>query len=909
MAGALRGHSQRIGGSASTRPITGVAGLGSIAAAHAVAVAHAPFLRAALANDEVFGAELIAAGPDAALASLAATPLSGEAVALRDARLRLAVTVALADLAGLWSLERVTATLSDFADRAIDAAIRAALGGDSPDGFVALALGKLGAGELNYSSDVDLILLHDPALIDTRRAQAVARRMTALLSERVGGRHVARVDLRLRPASEATPAVLPLGAAIGYYQSEALGWERVAFIRARPCAGDLAMGARFLAEIAPFVWRRNLDFAALTDIRRLSARMRDAGQGTAGGEPGPGFDLKRGRGGIREIEFFAHAHQLIFGGREAALRVRGTIPAYDALATAGHVDATVARDMVSSYQTLRTIEHRLQMRGDEQTHSLPLEAAVQADAAALSGLPDFAALVALIARTTSAPARHYGALVAEAPASSLPHDPDALAGWLAAAGAREIPAVIERIGVWRSRRYRALRSDDARAAFEAVLPDLLRRLLGDASAPGSLARFDALLAALPSGVALFELMRARPALVDLLGTLLGVTPVLSDALARRPDLFDVALDDEPLPAAQGVAALTAELAALCAGQPLDLALDRVRRWAGERQFLVGARLVTGRADPLDAGRDYAAIAEAVVATVAPAVEAAFAAAHGHVPGERPLIVALGRFGGGLLTPRSDLDVVFLFTGSFEAVSDGPRPLGATLYFNRLAGRLIAALSSPGPAGPLYVIDTRLRPSGEQGLLAVSVDSFVTYQQADAWTWERMALTRARVLGDHVDMQARIAAALATPRDPLALRRDVLAMRADMAAAHPEGGVWDVKHGRGGLIDLEFLIHYRQLRDGVAITPDLRAAIAGLRLGDTLLAAHDLLTRLLVMARLLVADTSGASAAQVDALTPAARDILARACGSRDLETLRARVTRSRGDVVAAWASVFGEPRT
>ncbi len=885
----------------------------------------APFLKGLLRGRRHILAAFADSGPETAFAAaMARAAAAAEPVdmRLRKARGDVALTVALADLAGLWPLERVTRALSDFADLAIDIAIGAALAErDAPNkGLAALALGKLGSGELNYSSDVDLILVHDPETLPRRAhedpgeaAVRIARRAVAILSTQTADGYVARVDLRLRPASEITPISIAAGAAEHYYQSEALTWERVAFIRARTCGGDKALGQGLLDAIRPFVWRRSLDWTAVRDIQAVSLRIRD--HFDAGQALGPGYDLKRGRGGIREVEFFAQIHQLIWGGRDPALRAPATLDGLAALAAAGRIAPAEAAALAESYRLLRTVEHRLQMRRDEQTHAVPLQAADRTAVALLSGARDWASLERRLKTATTPVAAAYDRLIADArpqgegvvPAEPLPwlkrHHPGL---------ARLLPPLIAK---WRSPQVRALRSEPARAAFETILPALVANIAAAADPSQAAARLDSFLAQLPTGAQFFAMLEANPALVGLLGDLLGLTPVLADALARDPALFDVMLAPDAFAPLPDAAVLTADLARYCGPDAeLETLLDRVRRWTGERRFQLGAQLVTGRADPLLAARSLSDLADAALAIVVPAVEAEFARAHGHLPGSAGVVIlALGRYGGSALTHASDLDLVYLFSADHLGVSDGPKPLAGTLYFNRLAARLTAALSVPTAAGALYEVDTRLRPWGAKGMLAVSIASFARYQQDEAESWEHMALTRARVViggaAARADAGAAIAAALGRVRDAEVLRRAVTAMRADIAVAKPPKGAWDVKLAQGGLVDLEFLVHFVQLRDRIGLVPDLRAALEVLGSAGALpdlLAEHDLMTRLLVLLRLV------AQGAQIPAgFSPPVEAMLARGLGMADFAALATALTAARTRVKLAWAALLApaRPRT
>ena len=902
-----------------------VEGLGVSApdAAVTAAIGHAwrysPYLRGLMRQRPELVATFLGQGPDAALARGFASLSAEEAPPgrrMRHAKADVALAVALADLSGLWPLEKVTGALSMLADRTLDLAVRTAIHERTPDaepgGFAVLALGKLGSGELNYSSDVDLIFLHDRQRLPRRErdepdeaALRIARRVVELMQARDAGGYVFRVDLRLRPSPEVTPITLPVGAAESYYQSEALPWERAAFIRARACAGDIALGEAFLAGIRPFVWRRSLDYSAIRDIKSISLRIRD--HYDEGQKPGPGFDLKRGRGGIREIEFFAQIHQMIFGGREPALRVPATIPALHALAEAGRIGQRDADELAEAYRFLRTLEHRIQMQADEQTHMVPRPAGARTALAQVCGLDGWRSLERRLVRATRAVAQRYDTLVEDAGGEQLPREAAALARQLKRRKLPDPEGAAQLVAKWRAGGYRALRSTEAQQSLENLLPRLIETFAALPDPMAALVRLDGFLAQLPTGVQFLSLLDANPRLVGLLGRLLGVTPVLADALSRTPDLFDVLLDPvafEPLP---DLATLTDELHTFVGSGHLEEQLDRVRRWTAERRFQIGAQLIEGLADPLDAATSYAALADAGLAVLTPAVAAAFAATHGRVPGGELLVLGLGRYGGRALTARSDLDLVYLFTGSHETQSDGAKPLPATTYFNRLAQRVTAALSVPTAAGALYEVDTRLRPSGTQGLLAVTVDSFARYQREEAWTWEHMALMRARAVYGEVaarrQVEAVIADVLAAPRDVAKLREDVLAMREEMESHKPGAGLWDVKLGRGGLVDLEFIVHYRQLRDRVALTPDLRVACT--ELGDApLLAAHDLLTRLLVMLRLVVPHTSGA----IGKLPDHVQQLLARAAGEPDFAALEAKLKLAKATVVEAWEAAFGIKR-
>lgn len=869
-----------------------------------------PFLRGLLERHRELATVFTEQGSEAALAVAESEPNPEVAVdvSLRLARQRLALATALGDLSGELSLEAVTAALSDFADRAIHAALAQAISertpGEPPVGLTVLALGKLGSRELNYSSDVDLILLFDPDSLPRRArdepgaaATRLGRRLVEVLQERTAEGYVARVDLRLRPSPEVTPIVLPVGAAISYYESSALPWERAAFIRARAAAGDRALGERFLEEIRPFVWRRALDFGAIDDIRDISLRIRD--HYAQGQQFGPGYDLKRGRGGIREAEFFTQVQQLVHGGREPVLRAPATLDALEVLAESGRLDAEEAGGIARAYRALRTAEHRVQMIDDRQEHRLPSGDALEA-VARLGGHADAGALLEELRPHVETVGRSFDGLVRSRD-RRLSNDPDLLRDEVAAMGWPDPAEAARRIAEWRTGKARALRSPAARTAFEAMLPTLLPRIAAAADPMRALNRLSDVIDRLSSGLNFFRLLEARPQLADLLALILAQAPALADQLAQRPTLLDGLIDESSLAEIPDAETLTARGMAAVSNEPLDAALDRIRRLVGERRFALGVQLITGTRDPIALAEGYSAIAEASVRVIAAKVEQSFAEAHGRISGGNLAVIALGRFGGKALTHASDLDLIFLFDAPEGARSDGQRSLGATDYYNRLASRIVAGLSVQTSAGPLYDVDTRLRPQGEQGMLAVSLDAFAAYQRTEAWTWEHLALCRARPLAGDPAFQDKVAELIRTilsePRDPGKIRRDAAAMRSDIARHKPPSGPLDVKLGPGGLVDLEFTVHVLQLTTGIGLDPRLEHAIAALTDAALLDAEADpdlrLLSRFLVVLRLVVSGT----AADVP---PASRALVASLCGQPDWNALMAAIDEARARIARRW---------
>lgn len=873
---------------------------------------HSPFLREAISLRQTIADRFLDQGAAEAISAALAQSGDDLGATLRRQRHALALAVALGDLAGALDLETVTAVLSDFADRAIDAALRTAIAerlpGEPFSGMTVLALGKLGSRELNYSSDVDLILLYDPATLPRRgrdepgeAAVRYGRRMIELLQQRTADGYVARVDMRLRPSPEVTPIALSLAAAISYYESSALPWERAAFVRARACAGDIALGERFLHEIQPFVWRRALDFGAIDEIRDISLRIRDhyaQGQGF-----GPGFDLKRGRGGIREAEFFTQVQQLIHGGRDPELRAPATLDALERLASAGRLDRHAAQSIGDGYRALRTAEHRVQMISDKQEHRLPSSPEELDAVARLHGLPGREALLDWLRPHTGAVASQFDGLVTE-PRERLSNDPDILPQELAAFGLGDGSEAARRVADWRSGRARSLRSPAARNAFEAMLPTLLKALGAGPDPQHALNRFSDIVEKLSSGVNLYRLLEARPQLAGHLALILAHAPTLADRLARRPVLLDGLIDESSFALPPEAPALAAQFQAEIAGEPLDSALDRMRRMVGERRFALGVQLIAAHRDPIAVAEGYSDLAEASVIALAAAIEQEFARAHGRIGGGELIVLALGRLGGRALTYASDLDLILLFDAPPGSRSDGRRPLSATDYYNRLGSRIIASLSVPTAAGPLYEVDTRLRPQGAQGMLAVSLDAFEAYQRNEAWTWEHLALCRARPLTGSEQVKDRawklICAILTAPCDAAKIRADAAAMRADMAKHKPPAGPLDIKLGVGGLVDLEFAVHTLQLTTHVGLDPRLEVAIAALHEAGLLDHQVDpdlrLLSRMLVVLRLVAPGT-------VIDPPPQSRPLVAALCGHESWEALLAAHDEARQRIAQLWNRV------
>jgi glutamate-ammonia-ligase adenylyltransferase len=824
---------------------------------------NSPYLTHSMIADPEFAIDLLRRGPDVTEELLHGLPetLGGEVdeaelmAGLRVAKRRAALAIGLADIAGLWPLEQITTTLSAVAETTVSLAVRhllrrAAAAGtiklrfpaepDIGSGYIVLALGKLGARELNYSSDIDLIVLYDPESVLGAAPDALqqifvrlTRNLVRILEERRPEGYVFRTDLRLRPDPASTPLALSVLAAETYYESLGQNWERAAMIKVRPIAGDLAAGASFVSTLRPYVWRKHLDFAAIQDIHSIKRQInayRGGGKIALGGH-----NIKLGRGGIREIEFFAQTQQLIWGGRFPELRSPSTCDALEALTQAGRITREVADDMLAAYRFLRTLEHRLQMIDDQQTHTLPKEGPDLGALATFLGYPDTSTFRTEMFAHLTRVERHYAKLFEEAPAlggsgtlvfTGAEDDPATL-DTLRDLGFQEPSKIAATVRGWHHGHHRAVRSARARELLTELMPALLKALAGTAQPDGAFLRFDRFLAQLPAGVQLFSLFHSNPNLLGLVAEVMGDAPRLAELLAEHTHLLDSVLSQaflEPLP---DTATLVADLAqALQQARDFQDTLDVVRRWKGEREFQVGVQMLRGLLPAPRVGTALADTAEAALGALQSAVIAEFARVHGSVPNGEFAVVAFGKLGGREMTVTSDLDLIFLWDApEITETSDGDKPLPAGLYYQRLAQRFINAVTAPTGEGKLYEVDLRLRPSGSKGPLATNLDGFITYQRNDAWTWEHLALTRARAITGTPDFRARIAGAireaLLRPRDASKLTADVSEMRALMAREHPGKEPWDIKYWRGGLIDIEFIAQHLQLRHA-SVHPEMLA---------------------------------------------------------------------------------------
>ena len=875
-----------------------------------------PYLRGLMLREADWLREAVEA-PEATLATTlsAADTLTVEALplALRQAKRRIALLAALCDLGGVWPLETVTGALTALADKAVHLSLttlvaeeirRGKLPGARPEdaatagGMVALAMGKMGAGELNYSSDIDLICLFDETRYPGEEQEArasfikVTRRMTAILSDATDG-YVFRSDLRLRPDASVTPVCLSMAAAEAYYEAEGRTWERAAYIKARPCGGDLAAGDRFLKTLTPFVWRKHLDFVAIQDAHDMRLRIRDH-RGLHGPITVEGHNMKLGAGGIREIEFFTQTRQLIAGGRDPGLRDRTTVGGLAALAAKGWIPPEVAGDLTTLYRAHREVEHRLQMVNDAQTHSMPTSPEGVARIAAFCGQDEATFRHGILDRLAATDRLTEG-FFSPSEVEDGPQLSDA---------AREITKG------WES--YPALRSDRAQTIFCRLRPRLLKELTKAANPDEALVALDGFLAGLPAGVQIFALFEANPTLVELIVDIAGSAPALARYLSRNASVLDGVIGGSFWSDWPGTAALRRELATRIAIAPdYEGRLDMARRWMKEWHFRIGVHHLRGLIDGFEAGKQYSDLAEAVVGVIWAEVTADFARKHGPMPGRGAVVIGMGSMGAARLNAGSDLDLIVIYDADGIDTSDGPRPLATRPYYSRLTQALVTALTAQMPEGRLYEVDMRLRPSGRAGPVATSLQSFTTYQETEAWTWEHLALTRARVLAGEPTLGGEVEAfrrdLLAVKGQGARVKPDVAEMRARLQSAKPAQGVWEAKNGAGRIMDIELAAQTCALIAGSPARSVERQIAAGegriLPVSDaqTLASAYRLLWQLHAAARLL-----SERALDWESLGEGGRAFILRETGAADAVALAADLAQAVTGAEAAVMRLVGK---
>ncbi|HEY6255487.1 MAG TPA: bifunctional [glutamine synthetase] adenylyltransferase/[glutamine synthetase]-adenylyl-L-tyrosine phosphorylase, partial [Xanthobacteraceae bacterium] len=794
-------------------------------------------------------------------------------------------------------------------------------------------MGKMGADELNYSSDIDLIVFYDgaraPLASGTEPAPlyaALTRRLVKLMAERTVEGYVFRTDLRLRPDPASTPIAVSTAAALHYYESIGQNWERAALIKARPCAGDIAAGETLLGALAPFIWRKYLDFAAVADIRAMKQQIhayRGHGEITV-----EGHNIKLGRGGIREIEFFVQTQQLILGGRHPELRAPQTLAALTALAAGGWIDAGARDELDAAYRFLRSVENRLQMVADEQTQTLPADRAALESFARFAGFASRDAFAEVLLAHLHSVQRHYAGLfgrppagAGEAPALLFPADADDRAtldrlGEMGFAHAADVSARVRR---WLSGGAPSLRGAFARARLAELVPLLLAHFALSADPDAAVVAFDRFVGALQGGGRLYALLRQNPELIPLIVLVIETAPRLADGLAQFPEVMDAVIDPSFFGALPEDAELAAGLArSLGQASSHEDFLDRIRVFAQEHMFLIGTRVLSGTVSAEQAGEAFARLADLLIRSLSGAVEENFVRLHGRVRGQESAVLALGKLGGREMTATSDLDLIVVY--DFDRAhpdSSGPRPLHGGQYFARLVQRLIGALTAQTNHGVLYRVDMRLRPSGRSGPLATQIDAFADYQENEAWTWEHMALTRARVIAGSPAFGARvenvIRAVLCRSRNRAALAADVTEMRSAIAREKGDADRWDIKYAAGGLVDIEFITQYLQLAHAAehpevldtatarALDKAWRAGVLATEDAEVLRAAVRLYHDLTQLLRLCLPGRFDPKTAD-----PRLAALLARAADVPDLATLDAFLMETEAKVRKCFIRILGK---
>ena len=748
------------------------------------------------------------------MASAVAAPASAQIKrSLRLLRNRCQLWILWRHLAGA-SLEETSSALSLVADRFIDAALgfveaRETRREGVPEGadsgaaqrLTVLALGKLGAEELNFSSDVDLMFAYPedgrtPSGLENRQFfLRVGQGLIDLLQSVTEDGFAFRVDMRLRPYGASGPLVMSFEAMEQYFESQGRGWERYALIKARPCAGDLARGEELLKLLKPFVYRRYLDFGSVETMRQMKARLV--------AERHWPDDIKLGPGGIRDAEFAVQVQQLVHGGKYASLQQKGFLPALAELERAGIFDSTAAAELGQAYRFLRNAEHGLQGEADRQTHRLPVTDLSRARLAQGMGFADYTEFLAALGRHRANVASAFERVVG----ADAPEGEGGL--WavrknlfrLAKAGFQDAPKVAGLLDDLAAAQGRSAVGEEGRRRLDEIMPDALQILCRQAQPDRTLQRLAPIFKAVLRRSAYLALLRENPGALERLVRLTGDSPWVAERLARHPMFLGLLLDEhleDPLPSRD---ALSKELEAnLDAAKGEEAQLDQLREFKEQHVFRVAVSEARSTL-PLMHASDYLTwLAEAVLEQAARLAWERCAARQQGLDGARPfIVVGYGKLGGQELGPTSDLDLVFLHD----------LPQSAARFLHRLVRALLHLLTVHTSAGPLYEIDMRLRPSGNAGPLVSSLAAFREYQQGRAWVWEHQALVRARAVAGDPALRASFEAArreiLCQPRSLESLRKEVIAMRKRMAAHHSDDS--DLKRGIGGIVDIEFMVQY------------------------------------------------------------------------------------------------------
>jgi glutamate-ammonia-ligase adenylyltransferase len=767
--------------------------------------------------------------------------------ALRRFRRAEAVRLVFRDVNGLDEVADTLAGTTDLYETLIAHALRHAEGkaharhgtprspAGAPQSLVVFALGKLGGGELNFSSDVDLVLAYPEGgatdggrpLDNAEYFTRVAREFVGVLSEATPDGIAARVDLRLRPFGDSGPVVASFAAMEQYYQREGRDWERYAWIKARPVAGDIAAGNRLLETLRPFVYRRYFDYTALAGLRDMKALIdaevarRDLAN-----------HLKLGAGGIREIEFIVQLQQLIRGGRDASLRARGLLPALSACAVRGYIAQARARELRDAYLFLRQLENRVQMFADRQTHALPSEPLQRERLARSLDHPDWPSLIGELNPQREKVSAIFADVLRPEGATEQSEGEKAPAGegarlWRRAREDRLDNATLKTAGfvppesvLDALRQVAAVHGLSARGArrIEHLMPELIEAAAATSAPVDALVRLCRLVQAVARRSAYLALLQEQPAARARVAALCAESAFLAERVIAHPLLLDDVLAPRVEYLVHGVSGMRAELAqqlaAVQAAGDAEAVLAAIAEWRGSYRMRTGLAFRDGAVDAVATARALAELADAVVGAVLDLAERDLVAQHGRLPGDGTGIAVLGygSLGGAELGFNSDLDLVFVYDAARgEAASGGARPLEGARWYARLAQRVVHWLSASTRGGRLYEVDTRLRPDGGKSLLVASLPAFIAYQRERAWTWEQQALVRARAVAGDAALGAEFAlergAVLGQPRERTRVIADVCRMRAEWRKQRDrsDGGSLDLKQGAGALLDIQFLL--------------------------------------------------------------------------------------------------------
>jgi glutamate-ammonia-ligase adenylyltransferase len=877
---------------------------------------------------------------------------------LRRHRRRELVRIGGRDLLGLATVDETMREITALADGVIGCAVaclRARLveewgeawrpegTGRRPAAFCVLGMGKLGGEELNYSSDVDLVCLYerDGEQADGRTLGQFFSRLTEELTRALGEvtseGFCFRVDLRLRPGGGEGPVAVSLPAALSYYETWGQTWERAAWLKARPIAGDHGLGETLLAELVPFVYRRYLDFGTIEDLKAMKRRV-DASLRAPGAVR---RDVKLGRGGIREVEFLVQAQQLVHGGKDARLRQRGTLAELAALARHGYVDPGLADALAAAYRFLRDVEHKLQIVQERRTQLLPTDPealAMLARRLGLRGADAVDAFSAAHARHTGTVHRAFDALFYGAEAERRREGQTELAAlieeldqeeralWrLGALGLRDLEAAYRDLRLLRDGPPHAPASARRRQALAELAPALLAEIARSAAPDRALRHLATFISTIGARTSYLHLLLENPQVMRLLVRLFATSELLSAFFLRHPELLDSLVRADLVRVVRSADDLAAELATRMAAAPdLEAELDTIRRFRHEEFLRIGVHDIQGSLEPDEVRRQLTDLAETCLGA-ALAVARREVLGRAALPPEPPVeglaVVGMGKLGSGELNYASDLDLIFVYEPGDPAWWSG-RAVPHEV-FTRVAQRVISALQTPTREGIAYRIDTRLRPSGNQGPLVSSLEAFAGYHRTSAQLWERQALIKARVLSGPPGLRARLEAVIEEFVYGRGLTgaevAEIARIRGRIARERGEGGAGgaSIKTGRGGLVDVEFVVQMLQLRHGhdhpgvrvratrSAITSLERAGLLAPGHAHTLSAGYGFLRALENRIRLERDEPVEAIEANAEALLSLARRLEYPGSDAEAREALRADHARHRDGIRAVYDRHFG----